>query len=212
MNPQTEPSATPYYDDLTGRLVAAEKTVEQLKIAVLSNRDIGAAIGILMAQKRVTQQRAFDLLRQASQNLHVKLRDLARDVIDTGALPDPGADPPTSATAIPKPLVRSQPDLPQSLLRQRITAAIHRGDLRDRAAAIRSAASRARSKAAEIRHEAARQREASGDMTVDATDRQRDIDDRVAEAIDNVWAARDGDEAASDRALLSETVRKAAGG
>ncbi|HEX4017628.1 MAG TPA: ANTAR domain-containing protein [Frankiaceae bacterium] len=199
------------YDDLTGRLVAAEKTVEQLKIAMLSNRDIGAAIGIIMAQRRVTQQRAFDLLRHTSQNLHVKLRDLARDVIDTGALPEPDADPPTPARPTPRPPLRLQPNLRQSLLRQRVTAAIHRGDLRDRAAAIRSAASRARAKAAETRHEAARQREAGGDMTVDVTDRQREIDDRVAEAIDNIWAGRDGDEAASDRALLSETLRKSAG-
>lgn len=46
------------------------------------------AIGILLAYHPVTQDEAFTLLRTASQHLHVKLKDIARDVVDTGALPD----------------------------------------------------------------------------------------------------------------------------
>lgn len=60
--------------------------ISHLERALASNREIGAAIGILMAQHRVTREQAFDLLRMASQNRHRKLADIARDVVDTGTL------------------------------------------------------------------------------------------------------------------------------
>jgi GAF domain-containing protein len=58
-----------------------------LEAALESNRRIGMAIGILMAEHRVTEQQAFELLRTASQRNHVKLRDLADQVILTGETP-----------------------------------------------------------------------------------------------------------------------------
>jgi hypothetical protein len=57
-----------------------------LERALASNRQIGAAIGVLMAQHRITQDQALDLLRMASQNRHRKLVDIAADVVDTGTL------------------------------------------------------------------------------------------------------------------------------
>jgi hypothetical protein len=60
----------------------------QLGRAVESNREIGVAMGILMAGKRQTQEQAFTDLRIASQHLHRKLRDIAAEVIYTGALPE----------------------------------------------------------------------------------------------------------------------------
>jgi hypothetical protein len=57
---------------------------ENLERALSSNRDIGTAIGVLVAQHRVTREQAFDLLRIASQNTNRKLHDVALDVIDTG--------------------------------------------------------------------------------------------------------------------------------
>jgi GAF domain-containing protein len=69
-------------------LYRAEERAANLKIALASNRQIGIAIGILMAYHRVTQDEAFALLRTASQHLHVKLRDIAQGVAETGALPD----------------------------------------------------------------------------------------------------------------------------
>jgi hypothetical protein len=59
-----------------------------LENALESNREIGTAIGVLMAHHKITREAAFSLLRQASQHLHVKLRDIAADVVDTGTLPD----------------------------------------------------------------------------------------------------------------------------
>lgn len=60
--------------------------IVNLERALASNREIGAAIGVLMTRHKVTQDQAFDLLRMASQNTHRKLADIARDVVETGAL------------------------------------------------------------------------------------------------------------------------------
>ncbi len=61
---------------------------EHLRIALDSNRQIGIAIGILMARNLCTADEAFAQLRIASQHLHRKLRDLAEHVSLTGELPD----------------------------------------------------------------------------------------------------------------------------
>ena len=61
-----------------------------LERALESSREIGTAMGILMARELVTAEQAFDMLSKASQHTHRKLRDIARDVRDTGTLPDAG--------------------------------------------------------------------------------------------------------------------------
>lgn len=58
-----------------------------LSRALESNREIGMAMGILMARELYTPEEAFNRLRVASQHLHRKLHDLAEEVILTGALP-----------------------------------------------------------------------------------------------------------------------------
>ncbi len=67
-------------------LAGAEDKIRNLEIALESSRRIGAAVGILMAQHRVGLEAAFDLLRQVSQTEHRKLRDIADDVVYTGAV------------------------------------------------------------------------------------------------------------------------------
>lgn len=81
--------------DLTARVTgyeherrSADAAAANLQVALTSNRRIGTAIGILMAHRRITDTAAFDLLREASQRAHRKLRDIADDVVLTGALPD----------------------------------------------------------------------------------------------------------------------------
>jgi hypothetical protein len=69
-------------------LYEAEKQTVNLRSALDSSRQIGAAIGILMAHHRVTQENAFELLRRTSQQLQRKLRDVAVTVVETGALPE----------------------------------------------------------------------------------------------------------------------------
>ena len=54
----------------------------------MTARRIGIAIGVVMDSRKVTEAAAFKLLSEASQATHRKLRDIAQDVLDTGALPD----------------------------------------------------------------------------------------------------------------------------
>lgn len=50
--------------------------------AGLETRDvIGQAKGILMERENCTEEESFALLTRASQLRHVKLRDIARDVV-----------------------------------------------------------------------------------------------------------------------------------
>ena len=75
----------------TSSLVALHEAKDQaanLEMALKTSREIGAAVGVLMAHRRVTHDDAFALLRVASQNLHRKLRDVASEVVETGALPE----------------------------------------------------------------------------------------------------------------------------
>jgi GAF domain-containing protein len=60
---------------------------DQLREAMRSRAVIEQAKGVLMARHKVTADAAFDLLRDTSQRLNVKLRQIAQDVVDTGELP-----------------------------------------------------------------------------------------------------------------------------
>lgn len=83
----------------------ARERVANLERALESNRQIGMAMGILMATHRITGDDAFALLRIASQNTNRKLAAVADEVIHTGLL-----ELPTSAavsnrrSAVRKPL------------------------------------------------------------------------------------------------------------
>jgi GAF domain-containing protein len=46
-----------------------------------SNREIGKAIGLLMAFHKISDAAAFDLLRKASQDMNIKLAEVAREVV-----------------------------------------------------------------------------------------------------------------------------------
>jgi len=64
-----------------------QQDVANLRAALQSNRQIGTAVGILMATEKVTEDKAFALLRGASNDLNRKLADIAGHVNLTGALP-----------------------------------------------------------------------------------------------------------------------------
>jgi hypothetical protein len=72
--------------DLRARLGTAEAKAADLEFALVTNRRIGIAVGILMCQMRVTEDRAFAILCKHSQDHNVKVRDLAEEVIYTGTL------------------------------------------------------------------------------------------------------------------------------
>jgi AmiR/NasT family two-component response regulator len=65
-------------------LAAAMAHAAELQRALVSNRRIGMAMGILMERHRLTEEHAFDRLRDLSQRSNVKLRDVAEQVIYTG--------------------------------------------------------------------------------------------------------------------------------
>jgi GAF domain-containing protein len=67
--------------------VADHERAENLETALRSNREIGMAVGILMARYTLTEQAAFDLLRVSSQHQHRKLRDIAAETVFSGELP-----------------------------------------------------------------------------------------------------------------------------
>jgi hypothetical protein len=76
------------YAALAVRSDLHHQDVANLRAALQSNRQIGTAVGILMATERVTEDDAFALLRQASNQLNRKLADIAGQVTLTGVLPD----------------------------------------------------------------------------------------------------------------------------
>lgn len=71
----------------------ARERSEHLNRALLSNREIGVAIGILMATHQVSRDDALGLLRIASQHTNRKLADLASQVADMGELALPTPEP-----------------------------------------------------------------------------------------------------------------------
>jgi hypothetical protein len=64
------------------------RQIENLETALATSRQIGVAIGILMARQLVTYEEAFAQLVDASQYLNRKVRDIAVEVRDTGQLPE----------------------------------------------------------------------------------------------------------------------------
>ena len=67
------------------------RRAENLHAALVTRELIGQAQGILIERERISADQAFHVLRQASQHLNVKLREVAQDLIDTGERPDTGA-------------------------------------------------------------------------------------------------------------------------
>ncbi|MDQ4010165.1 MAG: GAF and ANTAR domain-containing protein [Actinomycetota bacterium] len=81
-----------------GAVAVALKLADQVQLsenlhqALTSRAVIDRAIGIMMAQQRCDASAAFDVLRRASQNRNVKLRELAAEIVTavSGRSPEPG--------------------------------------------------------------------------------------------------------------------------
>lgn len=61
--------------------VHEHQEARNLRLALDSNREIGKAVGLLMALHKVDDAAAFDILRKTSQDLNIKLADVAREVV-----------------------------------------------------------------------------------------------------------------------------------
>ena len=86
-DPQSETEK--FIVEVLERLDAADTRAAHLRRALEHSRDIGAAVGVLMAINKVDRSHALDLLRRTRQHQNRKLHDLALDVISTGELPRP---------------------------------------------------------------------------------------------------------------------------
>lgn len=72
--------------------------------AALASRDaIGQAKGILMEQRSVSGEAAFDVLREVSQRLNRKIRDIALHLVEHRDLPGSGSGEPSVESRRNKP-------------------------------------------------------------------------------------------------------------
>ncbi|MGO4596393.1 ANTAR domain-containing protein [Terrabacter sp. 2RAF25] len=74
-----------YLLEALDRLDTAETKATQLEAALAHSREIGAAVGVLMALRKLSREQAFDLLRRASMAQNVKVHVLAARVVETGS-------------------------------------------------------------------------------------------------------------------------------
>jgi AmiR/NasT family two-component response regulator len=66
----------------------SDENVETLRRGLQSNREIGKAVGMLMLLKDVTHDEAFKMLRRVSQEMNIKVAEVARAVVkERGQLP-----------------------------------------------------------------------------------------------------------------------------
>jgi hypothetical protein len=69
---------------VTVALLAANErqAASTLRAGLASNREIGKAVGLLMAFHKMTDDEAFTMLRKASQDMNIKLAEVARQVVE----------------------------------------------------------------------------------------------------------------------------------
>ncbi|MFJ8803427.1 GAF domain-containing protein [Streptomyces sp. NPDC102487] len=77
---------------LAQRLVDTEQFAQEMRDAMQSRAVIDQALGVVMVQRRCTQDVAFGILRSASQHRNIKLRDLCTEMI-TGLTGQPPVTP-----------------------------------------------------------------------------------------------------------------------
>lgn len=87
--------AAPLAEHAALALAAAtcRRSCAELTVALHSCRSIGIALGIIMVQRRVTSQDAFDVLRRCAQRQHRKVREVAADIALSGEVPEAGPRP-----------------------------------------------------------------------------------------------------------------------
>jgi AmiR/NasT family two-component response regulator len=80
-------SAAEAREDAALSLDSGLHRIDDLIAALVAQETIGQAEGILMERERITGAQAFEALRRASQNLNIKLREVAAYVVETGEVP-----------------------------------------------------------------------------------------------------------------------------
>jgi transcriptional regulator with GAF, ATPase, and Fis domain len=69
---------------VTMAVLTAEQreAASSLREGLLSNREIGKAVGLMMAFHKVSDDDAFAMLRKASQDMNIKVAEVARQVVE----------------------------------------------------------------------------------------------------------------------------------
>ena len=94
----TEPYAFNGHSRAVGTILAAHAAIallaagehenaDHLRTALTTSRQIGTAIGIIMKSQGLSQDQAFGFLRDVSQRLNRKLRDVADVIVEAGGIP-----------------------------------------------------------------------------------------------------------------------------
>jgi len=78
---------------LAVRIAERTEMSKHLQTALASRAVIDQALGIIMGQNRCSADEAFEVLRTASQNRNVKLRDIAAEMITAVSGQPPAAEP-----------------------------------------------------------------------------------------------------------------------
>ena len=79
--------------DLQRDGVLSQEHALQMEQALKSSRTIGAAIGMIMASRQLSEHEAFDVLRKASEGSNRKLRDLAAELVASVGRADAVSEP-----------------------------------------------------------------------------------------------------------------------
>jgi GAF domain-containing protein len=85
-DPDTRAEATAFAAHAAIALESAQ-TETHLRSALVTRTVIGQAEGILMERLKITADQAFALLSRLSQASNVKLRKVARNLVETGEIP-----------------------------------------------------------------------------------------------------------------------------
>ncbi len=75
------------HSQVISRHITAESRVTHLETALASSRTIGSAVGMIMWIHKLPEDEAFTLLKRVSQQLNIKVRDLASHITLTGEVP-----------------------------------------------------------------------------------------------------------------------------
>lgn len=70
------------FASITATAVSREQDIASLRTGLVNNREIGTAVGLLMALQHLSADEAFDVLRRTSQQMNLKVADLARSLLD----------------------------------------------------------------------------------------------------------------------------------
>ena len=70
------------------RLAEAQAAIADLETALTTSRTIGIAIGRLVERYAISPAQAFARLSRASAASNRKVRDVAKDFVESGLLPD----------------------------------------------------------------------------------------------------------------------------